>query len=59
MLIAWFLFLIIPTQDWPLLVGPYDFETCQHVFTYLNSLSFQVESCTILPLPQEAIVIYP
>lgn len=53
MLIAYFVLVIVSTQDWPKLLGPYTYEECHAVDEFLSRMQYDTSGCTILPLPQD------
>lgn len=51
-LIAYFLLIMIPEQEWPNLYGPFTREECREVFEFINQHQYVSSGCVILPLPQ-------
>lgn len=51
-LVAYFLLVIVPTQAWPLMLGPYDYEACHETLEFLLRRDYEVSRCELLPLPQ-------
>lgn len=52
MLVAFFLFVMIPVQEWPEELGPYTWEECFAVQEYLNRRGYDTTTCSVMPLPQ-------
>lgn len=52
MLIGYFLLVIVSTQPWPIMFGPYTHSECLDTLDYLKRLDYEVSSCEVLPLPQ-------
>lgn len=53
MLIAYFLLVIVTTQDHPKVLGPYTYEECHAVDEFLSRLQYETSGCGLLPVPQE------
>lgn len=54
MLIAYFLLVILTTQEYPEILGPYTYEECHAVDEFLSRLNYETSGCSILPVPQES-----
>ncbi len=61
LLIAWFLNLTIPTQEWPLLIGPYSSRIrCEQVeqvivrLGYITGVKYVSGGCSMMSVPQQA-----
>lgn len=52
MLIAYFLLVMVSFQEWPMLLGPYDYQECLGVKEFLIHREYELEGCANLPLPQ-------
>lgn len=57
-IIGWFLIIFIG-NEWPSMYGPYEEkEECEAVIEFLDRRGYEPTSfCTILPLPQETIIL--
>ena len=53
MLIAYFLFIIVTWQEWPMTAGPYTLEECYAVKEYLDRRGYELSSCEVMSVPQE------
>ena len=53
LLIAYFLLIMIPPQEWPMMAGPYELEECLDVKEFLDRRGYELSSCELLPLPQD------
>lgn len=54
-LVAYFFALMIPTQEYPVLVGPYgEWAECASVREWLDRRGYETSGCGLMPLPQEA-----
>ncbi len=52
MLIAYFIFVMVAFQEWPLTLGPYDYQDCLAVKEFLIHRDYDLEGCVVMPLPQ-------
>jgi hypothetical protein len=53
MLIAYFLFVLVPTQPEPEMLGPYTYEECHAVDEFLSRLQYETSGCSQLSIPQD------
>lgn len=53
-LIALYFSVLIPEQEWPLLIGPYEtWPECASVREFLDHRGYETAGCTAMPYPQE------
>jgi hypothetical protein len=52
MLVAYFILIMISSQEWPMMAGPYTYEECLSVKEFLIRRDYDVSGCELLPLPQ-------
>lgn len=52
LIVAYFLLVILPAQDWPKMLGPYTYEECHDNLEFLLRRNYDVSRCELLPLPQ-------
>lgn len=54
-LMAFYFALVLMSQDWPILVGPYpDWSACASVREFLDRRGYETGSCELLPIDQDA-----
>ena len=55
-LAAFYFGMLIDTQDWPVVVGPYEvWEECASVREYLDRRGYETDGCYLMPYPQESV----
>lgn len=53
-LIALYFSVLIPEQEWPLLIGPYEtWSECASVREFLDHRGYETAGCTVMSYPQE------
>ena len=53
LLFAYFLFIIVSYQEWPITAGPYTIEECFSELEFLVRRGYEVSSCEFMSVPQE------
>jgi hypothetical protein len=57
-LVAIYFSVLVPGQNWPLLVGPYlTWEDCDVVRGWLDRRGYETDACASMPWPQEAVLL--
>lgn len=54
-LMAFYFSIMIMTQEWPLLIGPYSvWDDCASVREFLDRRGYETGSCELMPMGQDA-----
>ncbi len=53
MMVAWFLLVLVPWQEWPVMLGPYTVEECFWTQEYLDRRGYVESSCEVMIHPQK------
>lgn len=53
-LLAFYLLVMIPTQEWPVVLGSYEKEECLSVKEYLIRRGYELSSCELMTLQEDA-----
>ena len=60
LIVAWFLILFVPNQDYPVLRGPYlALIDCQDVQQWYEKNGYLTGGCSMMPVPQETMIPRP
>ena len=60
LILAWFLILFIPKQEYPILKGPYlDVHDCQEVQRWYEKNGHITGGCSMMSIPQETAIPLP
>src|SRR3990167_1475515 len=56
LLVAFYFSMLIETQGWPVVVGPYEeWQECASVREFLDRRGYETDGCYLMPYPQESI----
>lgn len=56
MIVGFYFAVMLATQDWPLLIGPYEeWGQCASVREYLDRRGYETSTCAPMPMGQDAL----
>lgn len=55
LLFAYFLFVLVSYQEWPVTLGPYTIEECFYELEFLVRRGYEVSSCEFMSIQEDAV----